>query len=1221
MSIDSETSRVRHHGIKRLGHTTLNGSLPQALTGVDLESVFWPPSRIGAMSAWWAHVPFAHWLVAAARPSTVVELGTHNGVSFSAFCEAMQRGRIFGRCYAIDTWKGDNHAGSYDESVFQNLDSFIRSRYSAFAELVRLTFDEALPCFENGSIDLLHVDGLHTYQAVKGDYENWRAKLSQRGIVLFHDTNVRQGDFGVWKLWTELRDQYPSFEFLHGHGLGLAAIGANLPAAITELCGLEPEAANLLRERFAQLGERWVAAHRISNLEAERKRNIQLLADHAQHVCHLETERKRDMQLLADHAQHVSNLEAERKRDMQLLADHAQHVSNLEAERKRDGQTIHLLQAQLAAIYGSRSWRITGPLRWWRTGGGDAQFRGRRTAGASDVETIEGSDLFDEAFYCARDEARIMGIKPADHYIREGEAAGLMPSPLFDPKFYADRYPDVAATGCNLLAHFIRFGRSEGRRALPAISRLSLPMSALDPNRETIVVAVHEATRTGAPILGWNIIRELKKRYNVVTLLKKGGPIEEAFGDLASATFILPDGIDFDDAETNAIARRFVQQYAPKYIVANSLETRYFVPAFERAGVPAIALVHEFSSSVRPLGTLHDLFRTASEIVFSAQLVADAAVNDYRILSARRPYKILHQGPCRLPSTSTAGKDQASNDGAAKGDLSFLPNGDGSVLVIGVGTITPRKGVEFFISAAASIARRKTACKITFAWIGQCYWFDEPYLDGLKEQIKRSWLEGSFLFPGEIEDLQQVYARADLCFLSSRLDPLPNIAIDAAVYGIPVVCFDQASGMAEILSGCDETRDLVVPYLDAEAAANRIVELAENPGEYAAASSAMKATAARCFNMACYIEAIDTLGLESARARVQADRDRDIIAQHKAFNAALCLGQPISGAAVLDPLASYLDASRRAAPRNRPRTGMLVRRPLEGFHPFIYAAENPDYDESSGEDPLAHYARTGLPKGRWQHEIIRPSLPARVQANSLRVAVHGHFHYPELFPDFLKRLQGNTTKVDLLLTTTSEDRAHTLVDILSLLSTARANVTVVPNRGRDIGPMLTALDQSELARYDVVGHFHGKRTPHVDASIGNRWRTFLWEHLVGGEHAMIDAVLAAFAADDKLGLVFPEDPHLNDWDDNLGIAEELAQRMGLEGPLPHHFDFPLGTMFWARPGALAPLLKLGLRWDDYPEEPLPMDGTLLHALERLVAFSATQAGYRYATTYVANVQR
>src|SRR5205807_1095004 len=89
-----------------------------------------------------------------------------------------------------------------------------------------------------------------------------------------------------------------------------------------------------------------------------------------------------------------------------------------------------------------------------------------------------------------------------------------------------------------------------------------------------------------------------------------------------------------------------------------------------------------------------------------------------------------------------------------------------------------------------------------------------------------------------------------------------------------------------------------------------------------------------------------------------------------------------------------------------------------------------------------------------------------------------------------------------------------------------------------------------------------------------------------------------------LGLVFPEDPHLADWDDNLPIAEPLAQRMGMQTPLAPFFDFPVGTMFWARPTALVPLLELGLKWDDYPEEPVPDDGTILHALERLLPFVA-----------------
>jgi lipopolysaccharide biosynthesis protein len=235
--------------------------------------------------------------------------------------------------------------------------------------------------------------------------------------------------------------------------------------------------------------------------------------------------------------------------------------------------------------------------------------------------------------------------------------------------------------------------------------------------------------------------------------------------------------------------------------------------------------------------------------------------------------------------------------------------------------------------------------------------------------------------------------------------------------------------------------------------------------------------------------------------------------------------------------------------------------------------------------------------------------------------VHGHFHYPELLPDLIERLRRNKTEVDLLLTTTSEASAEKIRRILAELSISKGSVTVVPNRGRDIGPMLTALDHPRLGDYDLIAHLHGKRSPHVDSAVGERWRTFLWENLVGGKHAMMDVVLAAFASNSALGLVFPEDPHLNDWDGNRSLAEELAKRMGLAGVLPNHFDFPQGTMFWARPAALRPLLDLKLDWDDYPAEPVPIDGTLLHAIERLLPFVAADAGFRYATTYIDTVMR
>jgi lipopolysaccharide biosynthesis protein len=157
--------------------------------------------------------------------------------------------------------------------------------------------------------------------------------------------------------------------------------------------------------------------------------------------------------------------------------------------------------------------------------------------------------------------------------------------------------------------------------------------------------------------------------------------------------------------------------------------------------------------------------------------------------------------------------------------------------------------------------------------------------------------------------------------------------------------------------------------------------------------------------------------------------------------------------------------------------------------------------------------------------------------------------------------------------------------------------------------------------YDIVGHLHGKKSGHVETAVGDRWRNFAWQHLLGNKYPMLDIIAAAFADHPNIGLVFPEDPHLNGWDLNEAIGIELARRISLTKPLPTHFDFPIGTMFWARPEALKPLFEMKLDLSEIPAEPLPIDGTILHALERLIPFAVEKAGFAYATTHVAGVNR
>jgi hypothetical protein len=84
-----------------------------------------------------------------------------------------------------------------------------------------MLFADALNHFDNESIDLLHIDGLHTYDAVKEDFTTWYPKVKPGGVILFHDVYARMMDFGAWKYWQEIAKEYPSFEFRHGFGLGV----------------------------------------------------------------------------------------------------------------------------------------------------------------------------------------------------------------------------------------------------------------------------------------------------------------------------------------------------------------------------------------------------------------------------------------------------------------------------------------------------------------------------------------------------------------------------------------------------------------------------------------------------------------------------------------------------------------------------------------------------------------------------------------------------------------------------------------------------------------------------------------------------------------------------------------------------------------------------------------------------------------------------------------
>lgn len=207
-------------------------------------------------SGWLEHVPFAFWVIQAHRPRTLVELGSHRGISYFAFCQAVKALGLSTRCYAVDTWEGDSQAGYYQNDIHRSVVDRNERSYSEFSSLLRMTFDDALAEVPDGSVDLLHIDGLHTYEAVSHDFTTWLPKMSERGVVLFHDTNVHTEGFGVQRFFAPLRERYPSFEFVHGNGLGVIAVGSDIGETMKALfaCAESEPAEKSVRDAFARLG-------------------------------------------------------------------------------------------------------------------------------------------------------------------------------------------------------------------------------------------------------------------------------------------------------------------------------------------------------------------------------------------------------------------------------------------------------------------------------------------------------------------------------------------------------------------------------------------------------------------------------------------------------------------------------------------------------------------------------------------------------------------------------------------------------------------------------------------------------------------------------------------------------------------------------------------------------------------------------------------------------
>ena len=1227
---------ARHDG--RVGVQELDFS---PLTSPDLEPAFWTPERLDRHSAWWGHVPFAFWLVANIEPRLLVELGTHHGVSYAAFCEAVLRRRLATRCYAVDAWKGDPHAGAYDEDVYADLREFHDRRYASFSQLARKTFDEASADFDDGSIDLLHIDGYHSYEAVRHDFDTWRPKLSDRGVVLFHDTNERQLDFGVWRFFVELKREVPTFEFLHSHGLGVAAVGSRAPEAAKWLCGLADEAEiAAVRERFSLLGARWEAVRQkeaqtqaLAEANAQHARLAAVIVEKDNAIASFREAIDKAEARLAEQEDRINNIQsvmaakvAERDARLTesggLLVKQSDHIARLQSEVEilsaavaRAEDVICYVAQKFSGAMKKRS------LRRFRHALKVRLFR--LPVRTSQYSLIRDSVFFDKNYYLhSNPDVKAAKLDPVVHYLRFGAQEGRDPGPHFSEAGYRALSPALAVTSVPALEHYERHGRTERRRLLAVQPRVNAPdrhdagmdttaASAFDPHKKTILIVSHDASRTGAPILALNLVQRFSERYNVIGLVLGGGELLDHFLQ-ASTSLVVADRVHMTDGELDRVIADITSRRPLSFAIANSVESRRVLKPLKVAGVPTVSLVHEFSADTRPRSAFPDVLSLSTRTVFSTKATLEDVVSDFWLC----PSSSIHiepQGKCVVPARSSAAEEAANEKIWLTQNL--RPQGVGrKFLVIGVGTISLRKGVDLFFDCATIIKNEPGGERFQFVWIG-----DDPYPEAafslslfLADQFKRASLESQMKIVRATSQIELAYELADLLIISSRLDPLPNTATEALTSGLPVLCFEKTTGIAHFLSENGLGDLCVAKYLDTRDLARKVLALADDDELRAKVSQRSRAAAESTFDMNAYVSKIEAIAAEAMGNELRLRYEVETILASKKFRSDFFKHAGLEGLGLSEEqiIGNYL---------YHVASGLSIRKPMPGFHPTVYsmlhASEGP-----AKHDPFVDFLQKGLPDGRWLQKVIQDGGQQKART---RAALHLHAFYPDLVPGVVKRLHFNASSPDLFVSVCTSEAAAEVRKALHGYRGRLCDLQVTPNLGRDFGPLLTQFGRALCDDYDIIGHLHTKKSLHVaDRSYAEAWSTFLLENLIGGRRggAMLDAILSAMELDFEIGLVFPDDPHVISWTENRRLAEDLATRMKL-GDLPQHFNFPVGSMFWVRSSVLSKFVELDLAWSDYPPEPIPTDGTLVHAFERLFGVVPATMGMSCAVTNVPGLTR
>lgn len=424
-------------------------------------------------------------------------------------------------------------------------------------------------------------------------------------------------------------------------------------------------------------------------------------------------------------------------------------------------------------------------------------------------------------------------VNPWLDYIQGGWRDGRNPHPAFDGVWYQNTYLDPVSQPCEPLSHYLMEGWREGLlphsdarvtrakgKAAPLYQELARVIGPgadianktlrMDGRRGQLLLVTHDTQLGGAQTVlrlfaDW--IRS-STRFSVGIVAVNGGHFRHEFEAIAPV-FVLSDHAEEERA---AALADWVEDDVQATFVNSIASGRFY--KYWAQDIPSVAFVHELQKMLEQYPEEVALIRKNTDHVICGGPGVYQALNEEfgfeeaRLTSAYSYIEALPQGDTNI-------ERQARRQSAREA----LGVPDDRILVMGCGVLHWRKSPDKFVETAAAVL--KTGLDAEFVWLG-----GGPDEDACIEQARAAGISDRVRFTGYEPDVAAKLAAADIFLLSSQEDPFPLVALYAAQAGVPIVCFQEAGGIADFVQTGSGT---AVPFMDIPAMAKAVDRYGRDP--------------------------------------------------------------------------------------------------------------------------------------------------------------------------------------------------------------------------------------------------------------------------------------------------------------------------------------------------------------------------------------------------------